>query len=201
MASVAELKKELISELHQACITHLDSMTKDLGGQLIFAYALYCSEGCRNINVAACTREGLRERARNPSNHNEPEWYPEVVAAEWNYVNTCHSFFSRVDEKIDEIYEVFYEGDPDDINLDALDTHELWDFISDFFIDVSVGVFNSMKDEGCFNSDNFENELLLGIQFGDPDRYSVRMIEESSERLNSEKWHNKILQATRHLHG
>ncbi len=175
----------------KACNEHFECLIKDLHGQSVFSYTFYCSSGCRNIGIAACTREGLRRRNMLANNVNEPLWYGEVNAAEWDYVNINYSLFDEVDEYIEVIYEFFYDGELEDIDLDNLDDNQLWEVISNFFISVLVDSFNILKAK--LNENCFEDDLLAGIQFGDPDKYAIDMVEKISSILNSESWHNKIL--------
>lgn len=188
-----DLKEELVTLLVEGCKAHLNYLTDDLSGQSIFAYTIFCSAGCRNMGVALCTREWLSRRNINIANSLEPKWYAEVNSAEWNYVNKRYELFDNVDELINKLYDIFYDGELDDVNLNLLDSNKLWEFISDFFVDVVVETQTILREFGHFSNKLFENNLLLGIQFADPDKYSLDMIKASSSKLNSLGWHKKIV--------
>jgi hypothetical protein len=187
-----ELKKELVGKLSRSCIEQLSYLKKELANQSVFAYAIFCSNGCSSMNVAACSREGLDLRKDDSVTRNEPKWYGEVNGAEWNYFNKHYELFAEVDTFIEELFDIFYDGELDDGEHDEYDDDELWAFISEFFIDASVQVLKYLKSNDCFSDDCFEDDLLLGMQFGDPDKYSLDMIEKSSEQINSLSWHEKI---------
>lgn len=186
------LKKKLVDKIVEACKKHIEIAKIELAGQSVFSYTVYCSSGCRNIGVALCTRKGLQSRSSKISNTNETVWYGEVNSAEWDHVNEHYGLFYQVDEYINRLYEIFYEEKLDDIDLDDLDDDDLWQFISVFFVDAVVESYSVLKESKCFDSPVFEEDLLLGIQFGDPDQYSIDMIERSSMELNSNEWHSKI---------
>ncbi|RJG36792.1 DUF4303 domain-containing protein [Motilimonas pumila] len=187
-----ELKKALIKKLTKSCTEQLEFLKKDLENQSIFSFAIYCSNGCSHINVAACSREGLDLHKANLGTLNEPAWYGEVNGAEWSYYSNNFELFDEVNTFIEELFDIFYDGELDDGERDEYDDDELWEFISDFFIDVTVQVLKNLRSNGCFNEKCFEDDLLLGMQFGDPDKHAVDMIEKSSEQLNSVSWHEKI---------
>ena len=187
------LKENLVNKLVIACKDQLEKLTNELSEQSIFAYTLYCSSGCRNIGVAACTREGLKHRNEQVGDSSEPAWYGEVNSAEWDYINRYYEYFDDSDEYIEQLYQIFYDGELEDINLDDLDDNQLWVFISNFFIDVTTEVLSILKESGNLSRGCFEKDLLLGMQFGDPDKYALEMVKKCSERLNSDVWHKKIL--------
>ena len=187
-----DLKRELGEKLKNACKSYINEAKKLLNNKNVFSFVIYCSSGCNNMGVAICTRSGLESKNKELFSANLPDWYAEVNAAEWDHVNEFYHLFQGVDNYVGQLYETFYEGTLDDVNLDDLNSDELWDFISGFFIDAIVNCFFELKNDNFFNEDFFEDDLLLGIQFGDPDSYSVHMIENSSLMLNSECWHDKV---------
>lgn len=188
-----DLKKELVDILSTSCIKQLERLKSELSEQSVFAYAIFCSNGCSSMNIAACTREGLDFRNLKTHNRNQPEWYREVNSSEWNYYNKDYELFSEVNTFIDELFEIFYDGDLDDGERDNYDDDELWEFISDFFIDACVQVLINLRKNQHFKDSCFEGDLLLGMQFGDPDKYALDMIKKSSKRLNSSIWHKKVM--------
>lgn len=189
-----DLKLELIKKIVNALEKHINQTSTELVGQIVFSYVLYCSSGCRDVGVACCSRSGLLQRNSKISNSNEPLWYAEVNAAEWDHINEHYDLFSEVNEFISSLYEIFYDGHLEDIALDDLDDDSLWDFISNFFVEATIQSFLILKDSGFLNHQIFESDVLVGMQFGDADQYSVDMIEKCSEKLNSSQWHKKVQQ-------
>ena len=122
----------------------------------------------------------------------EPDWYYETNAAEWSCINRNYQCFAALDSFVDELYEIFYEGELEDVALDDMDSEQLWGFISNFFVDASVSVTTRLKAEGFFANSLFQQDLLLGLQFTDPDVHAYRMMEAVSSRVNSPHWHEKI---------
>jgi hypothetical protein len=188
----SDIKNDLIDRIVDACKKHIYRIKLELVGQVVFSYTIHCSSGCRNLGVALCTRNGLNSRNLKVSDPNEPSWYGEVNSAEWDHVNDHYNLFAEVDCFINRLYDIFYDEELDDIDLDGLDDDEIWKFISAFFIDAVVNSFALLKESKCFESETFEDDLLIGIQFSDPDKLTIKMIEESSKKLNSDEWHDKI---------
>ncbi len=190
---IIDLKKDLIDQLVEGCKKHLYYLIADLSGQSIFSYTIYCDSGCRNMGVALCTREWLVRRNRNIVSGLESSWYGEVNSAEWNYVNKYYELFDDVDDQIDKLYDIFYDGELDDVKLNLLDSDRLWEFICNFFVDVVAETLIILKKSGHFSNKLFENDLLLGMQFSDPDKHSLGMVEAASNKVNSLEWHKKII--------
>lgn len=189
-----ELQKQLQELLLDACIRHLEYLKSDLKNKSVFSYSIYCSSGFRSMGVAAGTREGLvQSKSQISVSPKENDWYAEVNAAEWDYVNQHYEVFSAVDTFIDELYTIFYDGHLDDVNLDEMSDDKLWEFISHFFSQVIYFVINSLLKLGAFFDSIFEDNLFLGVQFGDPDIYCVNSILNISSHLNSDFWHSKVV--------
>lgn len=185
-----ELEKELEQLLINACLKHLEYMKKDLRNCSIFSYSIYCSSGFRNMGIAACTKEWLLSRKNET--HEYP-WFYEVNASEWDYINKHYDCFDEVNSYIDKIYTIFYDGYLDDINLDKLSDEELWDFISCFFSNTILAVLKKLINLNVFYNILFEKELLLGVQFSDPDIDHIQSITKISSCLNNDLWHSKII--------
>jgi hypothetical protein len=188
MTTFVELKENLISKIVDACDRHLVFLVDELAGQSVFSYVLLCTSGCRNFSAAACTRDGLA--AQNALMPDNGESYNEVNAVEWNYTFAHVDLFKDIDLNVDQIYEIFYEGELEDIDLGSLG--DLWPFISGFFVEVSKEVFLRLRNSSKFDDSCFEHDLLVGLQFTDPDEYAEPMILEVSRALNSLEWNKKI---------
>lgn len=170
-----ELKQNLSKKLQKACEEHLEKILEEIEDK-IFAYTIFCSSG---------THMGVAMGSKDKANK-------ELNPSQWEYINNHYEIFNGVNDYIDKLYTIFYDEELEDIDLDELDDDELWEFISEFFIDVVVEVVSNLKTLGAFDKNCFEQDLLLGIQFGDPDINQIPMIEKSSKRLNSKAWHEKI---------
>lgn len=188
-----DLQLKLEGLLLDACLEHFEYMKADLSRKHVFSYTIYCSSGFRSIGIGSCTREWLEHRQLKISNINEPSWYAEVNACEWDYINEHYEVFQKVDGFIDELFEIFYDGNLGDLNLDNFCDDELWQFIGNFFTQVILNVFDSLKHMGVFKAPFFEKDLLLGVQFDDPSIFSVEVIKKISFALNVSSWHSKII--------
>jgi len=171
-----ELKENLSKKLQKACEKHLEKILEEIQEKKIFAYTIFCSSGT-HMGISIGTEKGT---------------YKTLDPSQWDYVNNYYEVFNETNEYIDELYTIFYDEELEDIDLDELDDDELWEFISEFFVDVVVGVVSHLKTLGIFNKNCFDKDLLLGINFGDPNINQIPMIEKSSKKLNSQQWHEKV---------
>lgn len=187
---IAELQLELQKRLLSACHQHLEFLKSDLSGKTLSSYTFLCSGGFRNISIASCTTEKIEELK---SKNNTPAHFLELDMSEWDYFNTYYETFSPVDEFVDELYLVFYDGHLEDVNLDGFSTDELWEFISNFFEITFLEIFEQLKKLNFFNTFVFNNDVFKGIQVTDPDIHMKAAIERISAALNNHSWHMKLL--------
>jgi hypothetical protein len=170
--------------------------------ETLYAVTLYAASGFRALGVAVNTREAL-ERARNRlrgvradlletlKDHpdllatvgasSEPD--PEACAWEWEYL---YSDLPHEDAGtlIDNLYDYFYDSDYTP------------DTISDWFL---TTVSQSLQNFATLLPN--DRDLLLGLQFSDPDANESRMMERVSELVNSSFWHAKVVVACNDLRG
>ena len=189
-----QLKEHLQGLLYEALKEYINIKLIELPKEKIYAVSLYCDSGFRSMGGAISTVESLNERINDNSSKQEILNF-ELYASEWKYVNDHYQIFEKVDEFIDKTYEVFYDGEFDDVDLEEFDDDQLWDFTSSFFIETIVMKMNKLKDEKKFDNESFTRDVFLGIQFGDPSEEDLKMLLTVSERLNSPDWHNKLLQS------
>ena len=189
-----QLKEHLQGLLYEALKEYINIKLIELPKEKIYAVSLYCDSGFRSMGGAISTVESLNERINDNSSKQEILNF-ELYASEWKYVNDHYQIFEKVDEFIDKTYEVFYDGEFDDVDLEEFDDDQLWDFTSSFFIETIVMTMNKLKDEKKFDNESFTRDVFLGIQFGDPSEEDLKMLLTVSERLNSPDWHNKLLQS------
>ena len=189
-----QLNEQLQSLLYKALKEYINIKLTELPNEKIYAVTVYCDSGFRSMGGAVSTVESLNERI-NDNSSKEDILNFELYASEWKYVNDHYQIFEKVDEFIDNTYEVFYEGEFDDVDLEEFDDDQLWEFTSSFFSEAIVMTMNKLKEDKIFNNESFTRDLFLGIQFGDPSEEDLKMFLTVSERLNSPDWHNKLLQS------
>jgi hypothetical protein len=189
------LQGELARRLLLACQAQPPDLRAALAGQQVFAYALFCRSGCRGMDIAACTRAGLARQQLLLREQGLPESYGEVHAAEWDYVHAQGAYFQDVERCIDELHETFYEGEIEGVDLDALDADELDALMRSVFAAAIVGTLEVLREAGSLAGAPFEDDLLLGVQFGDPGEGDARLVLAVPERLNAAHWHRKVLAA------
>ncbi|CCN72616.1 hypothetical protein [Vibrio nigripulchritudo] len=177
-----ELQENLETMLGEACERHLKKILPDFSEETILSYTIFCSAGCRSFGVAIATD-------RNISNTDSDSMFN---VSKWTNVNEYFRIFGEVDLLVEKIYNIFYEEDLEDVNLDEMDSEELWSFINGFFIDSVSNVINGLVNKNAFSSIQFSKDVLFGIQFGDPDKYELDMMEKVSFQVNSDKWHSKL---------
>lgn len=186
-----EQKIQLINLLYQACLSDISYIKKEYIDNHFFAYAVYCDSGFTSFGGAACSREGIENHIDKEGD--DAYLYAETFAAEWNYVNNYWQAFEELNTLIEEIFNAFYDNEIQDL----ISTAESLDFkgLHDFFIEVIIATMKKLKESLCFNSLLFEQDILLGLQFGDPSIEERKLIIKVSENVNSPEWHSKMLKA------
>lgn len=197
MNRMSEIQSEIRDVLLKACQKSLLQIENDFSYG-VYAFVLYPSAGFEDFGLAISTRDSvsttagdgelgfddelmkalaahpdLLEQAQNNPVTNE---YYEVIANEWEFVSVCNGAFEEINQYLDQNYEQFY--DP------KLDSKLLFDAFKNAIIDV----LNSLK--GSFNSNCFEKDLLLGVQFADGSHLAI--VKEVSSKVNSKYWHEKL---------
>ncbi len=182
----SQLKEKLGNYIFDACAKHLDLLIKDLEGQSIFAYAISGYSGFDSISVVACTREGLEEHCIKAKDiAKRPYSWFEVTGAEWSYMYRHSDVFESTNEYLDYLNENdLFMAEGEDFN----------EYIEAFYADVMIKVLNRLKSEGAFSGEGFETDILLGIQFADPDPDIINCLLKVSKQVNSKNWHKKILE-------
>jgi hypothetical protein len=180
----SKLKEKLINHIYCACVEHLGLLKNDLQGQSIFAYSIFGYSGFDSISVAACTREGLDEHYEKAKDIVKcPYSWFEVNGSEWSYLYHHNEVFASTNEYLDYLNE-------NDLFMD--NGSDFRQFTEAFYTDVMVTVLNKLKSDGFFNDECFENDILLGVQFADPDPDIFSCLLKISEQVNTNYWHSKI---------
>lgn len=182
MKSSIDLKQELVLLLSKACEQHFQKIKLSRIYTDIAGYVIYSSSGCRNLGIALCTQEKFSELSSE-----------KYFAVNWDCINDYSEMFDEVEEKIDEIYSVFYDGELADINLDSFNNDQLWSFISCFLTDVIVNVYSRLDRAGFFLNEAFSEKVMRGLQFGDPDEYSLPLVFNVSKHVNAPDIHSCLL--------
>jgi hypothetical protein len=191
---LSKFKLSLVESLIDSCEDYLHRIKKDIGADKVYAFTIYCSSACRSMGVAIATIESLRRKnSMNPKNETAA-FINMMNASEWEYVNLYYEYFSQVDDLIDEFYDCLYDEGFEDRPLDeSTSSSELGEFSRGIFIEALSQVILRLKAKGAFSGAPFEEDVLLGLQFGDPSLKGIEMIEAVSERVNSPNWHDKVV--------
>ncbi|WP_044209859.1 DUF4303 domain-containing protein [Flammeovirga sp. OC4] len=192
--TIKQLSEELQQLLYDALQRYLKLQLQQLSDEKIYAVAVYCDSGCRSMGGAVSTLESLSQQVGHLPADSDITTF-ELYASEWKYVNEHYAVFDQVDECIDNIYDVFYEGELDDVDLEELEEDQLWNLILSFFSEVIINTLSQLKKEKVFQNDAFTEDVFLGVQFGDIGEEDQKMLLEVSSQLNSDYWHNKLLES------
>lgn len=187
---VENFKEELFNLLYTACLNDISSIKKDLLGKHVFSYSIYCDSGFTGFGGAACSREGIEKYINKTGD--DSYIYAETFAAQWDYVNRHWEYFSNFDKLNENIIEAADDGEIEGI-ITVGDFS--FDMLFQFYIDLIIDVLNKLKKQKAFNDNPFEQDLLLGLQFGSPSEQERKMIISVSEKVNSPEWHQKMLEA------
>ena len=85
-----------------------------------------------------------------------------------------------------------YEGEGFDDLDKTLSIDQIMDVAQTRLIQIIINVLQRLKDEKSFDSNSFEEDLFLGIQFSEIGKEEIILIEMVSNKLNSEYWFEKI---------
>lgn len=146
-----------------------------------YSFTFYCDSGCTGVGISASSYNSISNA------HTEISDYILMNAAEWQFINIKSEIFEDIDEKIEELYEDFYDEDMDD------------DEIASFFIIVFNHVYKELEKAHAFSNACFEDDILKGLQFGDPSDIGLNMMDKLSSTINSEYWHLKTTENTKAL--
>ena len=146
------------------------------------------------MGLAFSTQEALNLRNQMLAEDEIQAVLNTMNAAEWPYVNYRYELFADADQMIDEFYDCLYDGEFEDIELDAFISSDALDkFKNDIFVEVIISTLNDLRVKGAFTSAIFTKDVLLGLQFGYPGVEELSMIEEVSSQVNSFYWHEKVM--------
>lgn len=185
---LSALENNLVNLLYDACVEDIKHVEQEHPQKKFFSYTIYCDSGLVSIGSAACTRNSIE---KNLAISKQAYLYAETISSNWDYVNANWQLFNAVNEQIDKVFNAFYANEISDLpNLtDTLN----FEGISIFFITV---IQKAIKNSKILDNKNFEDDILSGLQFGDPSDEEINFILEVSEKINSPTWHKKMLEAS-----
>lgn len=186
-----EALKVVLINAYEAC---LQVLPQEVSGHVVYAFTVFCDSGFRSMGLAFSTQEALSLRNQTLTECGVKAFLNMMNAAEWPYVNYHYELFADADQMIDEFYDCFYDGEFEDIELDAFISNDALDkFKNDIFVEVIISTLNELRAKGAFTGAIFTKDVLLGLQFGDPGVEELSMIEVVSSQVNSFYWHEKVM--------
>jgi hypothetical protein len=191
---LSDLKDSFVNHICVAFETLLGNIEQEFAGKSVYAMVLYGSNACRGLGAAISTREALADRNKKAGSDEDRKLLNMLDAAEWEYINRDYELFGQLDKDVRAIYDVFYDGQLDDINLDDLVDDELQKFISGFFVEAIVEAVNRLKDSKKMKTLGGANQLLLGVFTDDPCAEDLVVTERVSSKVNSSDWHRMVIE-------
>ena len=194
--AMEQYRSRIEPALLSACRQALDRFATDFAGRRVFGFVLAPDSGFVSFALAVGLKgEDEIGHSQRLSPDDEANLSPDLkerlaeirgaepdtnaaVAAEWQNYGTYSECFDPVYDLITPLFDEFYED---------YEPHE----ISDFFERISTDVLLTLKADGAFQSDLFENDVLLGVQFADPD--NAERVIRVSKHVNSAAWHKQVL--------
>lgn len=194
-------KEQLREEMLTDVIKVIQILQKQYQDHEIYAFVIYASSCFDDIGIVYSTRSSLKkiveqgiasrisllERINNQPNvidslkeYTVSEFYYEVTSCEWEYINPFCEMFSRINNAIEEGYNDLYD--------EGIEVSTFHNFIEMLLTEAII----QLIDEKAFSIAAFEDDILLGIQFSDPDPEEVEMVKRVSQKVNSPYWHERV---------
>lgn len=174
-----------------ACRACIPLIKEELVGESIYAFTIFCDSGFTRMGLAISTRESVARKINN-INVDVPNDIILMNAAEWDYLAFHNELFGEVGTLIDEFYDRFYDLGFEDAQFLGKGSDFLDQFACDFFVRIVIDVFKEIKVANDLTMGPFESDLLLGIQFSDPEISELELIKTVSRQVNSKSWHDLI---------
>lgn len=195
-----DYKDQFIELLYEACILDINNIKNVFNSESCIAYTIICDSAFVNFGTGMCTKKRLLDQTgelmtvfpQNWQNKDETLLYVNTHASEWNHFNEP-LYFKELNELADLIANADCDGDllgiyvEDDIGDDNA--------YNNFFIDFICEVITRLKSSNIFLDQPFQKNLLLGLQFLNPTDIQQKIMLDISERVNSQEWHKKMLEA------
>lgn len=145
-----------------------------LKDESVFAYTLYCDSGFVIFSSAVGTRTRLNKQRNilvNELDSKEKKaLYIETHAAEWDYYGGARlGLFEKINNLTQLIIDSDYDGELTGIYQEGDFDGSNYDDFYEFYINLVIELCLKLKEQNSFNIYPFESDILLGIQFADPD--------------------------------
>lgn len=194
-------KKELTELLFQALIDDIGGVKAEFSQDNIIGYAILCDSGFLSFGSAACTEKQLIKQSALlvekliEKDETSAQQYVATFAAEWDHYNDYRrGHFAAVNALNKIIVEASRNNDIAGVKVKGNFDYDLY---YQFYKDVITETLEKLKASGIFNSPPFCDDLLLGLQFSDPDDDEKQWVLSVSEKINTRGWHNKMVESYR----
>lgn len=201
---LSKLFNNLEKELYEACVRYIPLLIKDVKDESIYAFTIQIESGFISMDIACNTVEALatkinKEKAGDNFELISPDIYLEMNSAEWEYSNMHWELFSSVDKVLDTFFSRLYEGEGFDDLDKTLSIEQVMNVSQKRIIKIIINVLQRLKNEKLFDSNSFEEDLFLGVQFSEIGKEEIILIEKVSNKLNSEYWFEKITEIKEYI--
>lgn len=190
---ISDIRDSFVNDLYVALETFLGRTELKFAGESVYAFVLYGSNACRGLGVAMSTREALARRNDNIGADPNRTLLNTIDAAEWEYINRDYQLFGILDQDVRAAYDVFYEGQLEDVDLDSLVDNQLQEFISNFFVQTIADAINRLKTSEKLKSIGEPSQLLFGVFTDDPCNEDLDITERVSAQVNTAEWHQEVM--------
>lgn len=194
-----DFKSELIELLQAACRDSIQHYKGELVNEHIYAFTIFGSPGCTSLGVSLSTLESLDHRNKKSPNFSNVAFFNQMNASEWEYLGPDDETFDKVNAYIDLFYDTLFDGEFDDLDIEALSKDEYNQIPNNFFKEITISTIIYLKENNCFSDSPFMSDVLLGLQFADPSLKEVTMMEEISSKINSSVWHENVMNNCNYL--
>ncbi|MDP1979218.1 DUF4303 domain-containing protein [Undibacterium sp.] len=175
-----------------ACRACIPLIKEELVQESIYAFTIFCDSGFTHMGIAVSTRESVARKINSNVDVGVPDNVFLMNASEWDYLAIHNELFEEVGVLIDEFYDRYYDQDFDDAQFLGKGSDFIDQFACDLFMRIIVDVIKHLKAASDLSDSPFESDLLLGIQFTDPEMDELDYIKSVSHEVNSRSWHDQV---------
>lgn len=184
----------MLSEIRQAILEAVSSLIEQLKAEYddndVYALVFYPSSGYADIGMAYATKTWLSARSvsngpelddetlemlrdhpdllQQVQSHRRSPYYYEVNACEWDHPRPFAELFAAANALLDGL------GDSESVEK------------------LLTEVLLEVRNAGWLENHAFAEDVLLGIQFPDPDSKEIEVVKRVSRVANSAAWHAKV---------
>lgn len=118
-----------------------------------------------------------------------------AIGGGWHFIWYGSALFADANQLLDDFYDTLFDGEFNDVVFDESDTTDtIQQFANERFSAAFVQLITWLKQEGAFAKPLFSDDVLLGLQYGDPSRSDLKLALTVSAQVNSTAWHAKLEQ-------